>query len=170
MVEIIPASQFKDMKLSLINGKLKIKGSFEELENIKSLFIDNSDYEVDLDSLGFLELTKKEERKILEEPVYALVEQMPQFPGGETAIRNIISNTIQYPADAVSEKIQGRVFVSFIISRDGKIRKAKVTEGICPSLDEEALRVINSLPLWKPGMQNGKKVNVSYTVPINFSL
>ncbi|MBN1820530.1 MAG: M56 family metallopeptidase [Prolixibacteraceae bacterium] len=169
MVEIIPVSEFQDMKLSLINGKLKIKGSFEELDKIKSLFADNKDFTVDLDSLGFLELSKKED-KLIDGPVYAIVEEMPRFPGGENAMRKYISNTIQYPEDAVSENIQGRVFVSFIIAKDGYVKNASVAEGVYPSLDKEALRVINSLPEWRPGKQEGKKVNVSYTVPINFQL
>jgi len=104
------------------------------------------------------------------EEVFVIVEQMPEFPGGETALRKYIANAIKYPVIAQENGIQGKVFVTFVVDKDGSITQAKVTRGIDPSLDKEALRVINSLPGWVPGRQGGKPVKVSYTVPISFVL
>lgn len=105
-----------------------------------------------------------------DEQVFFIVEEMPEFPGGESALRNFIAQTIKYPVAAQELGIQGRVYVTFIVSKSGKVADAKIARGVDPVLDQEALRVVNALPLWKPGIQRGKPVNVSYTVPINFSL
>lgn len=105
-----------------------------------------------------------------DEQVFFIVEEMPEFPGGEAALRNFIAQTIKYPVAAQDLGIQGRVYVSFVVSKTGKVTDAKIARGVDPVLDQEALRVVNALPLWKPGIQRGKPVNVSYTVPINFAL
>jgi len=113
---------------------------------------------------------EKEETKEEEAEIFVIVEDMPEFPGGEVALRRWIANNIKYPVIAAENGIQGRVYVQFVVDRDGSISNAKIARGIDPSLDQEALRVVNSLPKWKPGMQRGKPVRVSYTVPINFQL
>jgi protein TonB len=105
-----------------------------------------------------------------DEQVFFIVEEMPEYPGGEAALRNFIAQTIKYPTAAQELGIQGRVYVTFVVSKTGKVTDAKIARGVDPVLDKEALRVVNALPLWKPGIQRGKPVNVSYTVPINFSL
>ncbi|MCF6356730.1 MAG: TonB family protein, partial [Draconibacterium sp.] len=94
--------------------------------------------------------------------------EMPQFPGGELALRNFIAENIQYPETALEKGIQGKVYVSFIINTKGKVTDAKISRGVDPSLNKEALRVINLLPLWKPGKQRGEFVDVTYTVPVSF--
>ena len=95
---------------------------------------------------------------------------MPQFPGGEDALSRFIAKTVQYPIAAQQNGIQGRVTCSFIINPDGSISDAEVTQGVDPSLDKEALRVINQMPKWTPGMQRGKAVKVKYTTPVTFRL
>ena len=105
-----------------------------------------------------------------EDEVFFIVEQMPEFPGDELALRNYISNSIIYPESSVEKGIQGKVYVSFVVSKAGMVTKARVVRGVDPQIDREALRVIKTLPKWKPGMQNDKAVNVAYTVPINFKL
>ncbi|HKJ43809.1 MAG TPA: energy transducer TonB [Sunxiuqinia sp.] len=102
--------------------------------------------------------------------VFFIVEDMPEFPGGELALRKFIANAIKYPVIAQENGIQGKVYVNFVVNKDGSVTDAKIARGVDPSLDKEALRVINSLPKWKPGKQRGKPVRVSYTVPINFVL
>ncbi len=114
-------------------------------------------------------LTKTKEPPA-DEQVFFIVEDMPEFPGGEAALRNFIAQTIKYPVAAQELGIQGRVYVTFIVSKSGKVADAKIARGVDPVLDQEALRVVNALPLWEPGIQRGKPVNVSYTVPINFAL
>lgn len=104
-----------------------------------------------------------------EDGVYMVAEQMPQFPGGDDALRKYLVESIKYPALA-GELGVGRVFVSFVIDKDGSVTDAKVVRGVDPLLDKEALRVVNAMPKWEPGIQYGKAVKVQYTVPINFSL
>jgi protein TonB len=108
--------------------------------------------------------------EVPEEQVFVIVEQMPSFPGGEDALRKFIANSIKYPVIAQENGIQGKVYVTFVVDRDGSVTQAKVARGVDPSLDKEALRVVNSLPKWVPGKQGGKPVKVSFTVPIYFVL
>jgi protein TonB len=111
-----------------------------------------------------------EEKEKVEEEIFVVVENMPEFPGGELALRKFISSAIKYPSIAQENGIQGKVFVNFVVDRDGRISNAKIARGVDPSIDKEALRVVMTLPKWKPGMQRGKTVRVSYTVPISFQL
>ena len=113
-------------------------------------------------------ISAKEEEEEEEAQVFFIVEDMPEFPGGEMALRTYIANQIKYPVIAQENGIQGKVYVTFVVGKDGAVRDAKIARGVDPSIDKEALRVINTLPKWKPGKQRGKAVNVSYTVPINF--
>jgi len=115
-------------------------------------------------------ISAKEEEEEEEAQVFFIVEDMPEFPGGEMALRTYIANQIKYPVIAQENGIQGKVYVTFVVGKDGAVRDAKIARGVDPSIDKEALRVINTLPKWKPGKQRGKAVNVSYTVPINFQL
>jgi len=163
----------QEMKVSFVDGKLKIEGAEENLEKIKSLFSDDSGFEISDDSLGNILLVKKENKTTSlqkDEPVFYIVEDMPEFPGGEGALRKFITNSVEYPDIAVKSGIQGKVYVSFIVKKDGSVANARIARGVDPSLDKEALRVINNLPKWKPGLQRGTPVNVNYTVPINFLL
>jgi TonB family protein len=102
--------------------------------------------------------------------VYQIVEEMPQYPGGEQALLKYVSDNITYPQEAKDKEIQGRVFVSFVIEKDGSVNEVKVLRSIGGGCDEEAVRVIKGMPKWKPGKQEGKPVRVSYTMPINFKL
>lgn len=111
---------------------------------------------------------KEEEEETAE--VFFIVEDMPEFPGGEMALRAFIGNAIKYPVIAQENGIQGKVYVTFVVGKDGSVSNATIARGVDASLDKEALRVVNTLPKWKPGKQRGKPVNVSYTVPINFQL
>lgn len=115
-------------------------------------------------------IIQQEEEQAEESQVFFIVEDMPEFPGGEMALRKFIANAIKYPVIAQENGIQGKVYVNFVVDKDGSVTNAKIARGVDPSLDKEALRVVNSLPKWKPGMQRGKPVKVSYTVPISFVL
>jgi len=101
---------------------------------------------------------------------YSFVEQMPEFPGGEAALRKYLSTSVKYPTIAMENGIQGKVFVSFVVDTNGSISNVKITRGVDSSLDKEAMRVVKAMPKWIPGKQNGEAVRVSYTVPINFVL
>ena len=97
-------------------------------------------------------------------------ETMPQFPGGLGVMMKYLAANIKYPASAVKAKKQGRVIVTFIVQKDGSVSHAKIAKSVDPELDAEALRIVKGMPKWTPGTQNGKPVNVKYTLPVNFSL
>ena len=102
--------------------------------------------------------------------IYDVVEQTPQFPGGDKKLIEFISKNIHYPLIAQENGIQGRVIVRFVVTRTGKVDKCEVLRSLNPGCDREALRVIRLLPQWIPGKQNGENVSVWYTIPINFKL
>ena len=99
-----------------------------------------------------------------------VVEQMPSFPGGQKALIEYLTANVRYPDDCEETCVQGRVVVSFVVERDGSITEAKVVKSVYPSLDEEALRVVNSMPKWIPGSLNGERVRTKYMIPITFRL
>jgi TonB family protein len=102
--------------------------------------------------------------------IYYVVEKMPQFPGGESELMNYIAKSIKYPADAQAKGIQGRIITRFVVNKQGKVEQAEIIRGVDLSCDNEALRVINAMPQFIPGEQNGEKVSVYYTLPITFKL
>lgn len=106
-----------------------------------------------------------------DEPVsMAMVEQKPSFPGGDAAMYQWLSNNIVYPPAASEEGVSGRVVVEFVVDKDGSITRARVVRQRHPALDREALRVVNSMPKWIPGRNNGQPVKVTYTLPVTFRL
>ena len=105
-----------------------------------------------------------------EDTVYQIVEQMPQYTGGEEAMMKYVAENIKYPQEAKDKNISGRVFIGFVIEKDGSVSNVKVVRGIGGGCDEEAVRVIKEMPKWKPGMQKGKPVRVNYMMPIFFKL
>lgn len=103
-----------------------------------------------------------------EDMIYQVVEEMPEFPGGMSALMEYIKTNIRYPETSRKNGVQGRVIVRFVVTKDGSIEQARVVRNINSELDEEALRVIRSMPRWKPGKQDGKEKNVEFTVPVTF--
>ena len=102
--------------------------------------------------------------------IYQIVDEMPQYPGGEKAMMEYVAKNVKYPQEAKDKEIQGRVFVSFVVEKDGSVSTVKVLRGIGGGCDEEAVRVVSSMPKWKPGIKDGKPVRVSYMMPLNFKL
>ncbi|MBR3067817.1 MAG: energy transducer TonB [Prevotella sp.] len=115
-------------------------------------------------------VVEKVEQKEEETKVFEVVEQMPQFPGGDGALMQYLSSHIKYPVVAEENGIQGRVVCTFVVERNGSITDVRVVKSVDPSLDKEAVRVIKSMPNWIPGKQNGSAVRVKYTVPVTFRL
>jgi len=105
-----------------------------------------------------------------DDKVFEVVEQEPQFPGGQKALMQYLSNNINYPKQAREQGTDGRVIVQFIVKKDGSISQIKVMKGLGYGLDEEAIRLVKNMPNWQPGVQGGSKVNVQYTLPIKFDL
>ena len=102
--------------------------------------------------------------------VYQICEEMPDFPGGMRECMNFLGKNIKYPTSAIENGIEGRVIIQFIVNRDGSIIEPKVVREVDPALDKEALRVVNMMPKWKPGKQDGEAVRVKYTIPVMFRL
>ena len=106
-----------------------------------------------------------------DETIYVTVENLPEFPGGQQALFSYLKENVKYPTIAKENGIQGRVVCTFVVEKDGRITNVEVVRsGGDPSLDKEAVRVIKSMPKWKPGMQRGQAVRVKFTIPVKFSL
>ena len=125
--------------------------------------------QVEKDELSVSETSLKQAEMTADE-VYFTVEEMPEFEGGDLALKKFIVENVKYPEQAKINGIQGRVFIQFVVNQKGEIEQVKVVRGVDAALDAEAIRVISLLPKWKPGKQSGKPVRVSFTVPINFEL
>lgn len=113
---------------------------------------------------GVMEITSKSKTP------FSLIEEMPSFPGGVEALRTFVSSTMKYPVIALENGIQGQVYVKFVVEKTGTVTNIKISRGVDPSLDNEALRIVKSMPKWNPGKQNGETVEVAYVIPVNFEL
>lgn len=114
--------------------------------------------------------TEVVEDVVVEDEIYVAVENMPEFPGGTAQLMKYLSSRIKYPTISQEMGTSGKVIVQFVVDKDGSIISPEVVRGVDPYLDKEALRVISTMPKWKPGEQNGKKVRVKFTVPVSFTL
>ena len=110
------------------------------------------------------------EEEPAEDEIFVVLEEMPSFPGGEAALMAYLQKNIQYPAIASENNIQGRVFCTFVVNKDGSVVDVEVLRGVDPSLDREAVRVLKGMPKWTPGKQRGKPVRARYSVPVIFRL
>lgn len=127
------------------------------------------------DQTEFIDISALEEIVLEPEPEpddvpFQIVEDMPEFPGGQQALLKYLSDHIKYPSICRENNIQGRVVLQFIVNKDGSIVDVEVIKPVNPSLDKEAVRVVSTMPKWKAGSQRGKPVRVKYTLPVNFRL
>ena len=131
---------------------------------------------VEIEVEAEIETTESDEMVAIEieeesdEEFFMVVENMPEFPGGDLGLMKYIQKNVKYPPIAKEYNITGKVFVSFIVDKSGSVSDVKIARGVDKSLDAEALRVVKSLPKYKPGKQRGKAVRVMFTIPINFTL
>ncbi|MCD8296723.1 MAG: energy transducer TonB, partial [Prevotella sp.] len=116
------------------------------------------------------EIAQPEPPKEEETKVFDVVEEMPSFPGGQGALMEYLQKNIKYPVVAAENGIEGRVIVRFVVSKDGSISNVTVVRSVDSALDKEAIRVVESMPKWIPGKQNGASVNVNFTLPVTFKL
>ncbi len=112
----------------------------------------------------------REEEEVVETEIFTVVESMPEFPGGAEQMMIFIAKNMKYPPMARESGIQGRVFVNFVVEPNGSVSNVKVLRGIGGGCDEEAIRVVESMPKWTPGRQRGKAVRVSFNLPVRFTL
>jgi TonB family protein len=124
----------------------------------------NADIKIDM-PLGDTKPDTEDPNKI-----FTSVEQIPVFPGGFEGFSKYLAQNIHYPADAVKNKVEGKVFLTFVVERNGSLADIKVLRGVSPDIDAEALRVMKASPHWRPGIQNGRPVRVQFSVPISFKL
>lgn len=126
----------------------------------------------DLNKTRIIDQVVAEEKPVEEEKVYnmAMVEQQPEFPGGQAAMYKWLSDHMNYPAVAAEEGVQGKVIVEFVVSKTGAVENVRVLRGRHPALDKEAVRVVKAMPNWNPGRNNSQPVKVTYTLPVQFKL
>lgn len=126
----------------------------------------------DLNKTRIIDQVVAEEKPVEEEKVYnmAMVEQQPEFPGGQAAMYKWLSDHMNYPAVAAEEGVQGKVIVEFVVSKTGAVENVRVLRGRHPALDKEAVRVVKAMPNWNPGRNNSQPVKVTYTLPVIFKL
>lgn len=154
-----PPPKFTDV-LNIVEDDIELE---EELEI--------EDTEIDEDTqIEIIDIGSDEDEEVDDAQVFMVVEQMPSFPGGDAALMKFLRDNVKYPHIAQEHGIQGRVYVSFVVSKDGSIRDVGVARSVDPALDNEAIRVVQAMPKWEPGKQRGKAVNVKYMLPVNFVL
>ena len=151
-------TQDQIMQTNTAIGALDVKGNSDQGEILK------------VTQRVETEPVKAEPKPEVENKVFDVVEQMPSFPGGPSALMQYLSSNIKYPVVAQENGVQGRVVVSFVVERDGSITDVQVARSVDPSLDREAQRVVRNMPRWIPGKQNGQAVRVKYNVPVAFRL
>ena len=153
-----------------VSDTMKAEGKKTACKSDVELVIPGDIVEVDDVTEGFIapEVGEVENSDMVD--VYTIVEQMPEFPGGEAELIHFISKNINYPQEAKEKGIQGRVFIGFVIEKDGSVSNVRNLRGVDSELDAEAIRVVKSMPKWKPGKHNGEFVRVSYQIPILFKL
>ena len=127
-------------------------------------------YAQDYEKVKEEETPKTDNKETDEEEIFQVVEEMPEFPGGMEKLLEYLGKNIKYPSIAMAQGIQGRVLIEFVVNKDGSIVEPKAIRSLHPKCDEEAIRVIKTMPKWKPGKQKGKPVRVKFTVPVTFLL
>lgn len=135
--------------------------------------VEDIDINVEVDQKVAIEVyvpPVRQEEEVVEQEIFTVVESMPEFPGGASKMMEFIARNIKYPPMARESGIQGRVFVNFVVEPDGSVSNVKVLRGIGGGCDEEAIRVVETMPKWTPGRQRGKAVRVSFNLPVRFTL
>ncbi|THG55401.1 MULTISPECIES: energy transducer TonB [Muribaculum] len=179
--EVLPEEVLNTVKVTELaivdDDKVKAEDEIKNQDDLKetTTAFGQSDFDKGTDDRNVVrehkdEIVVEEKKPVEENKVFTAVEQMPQFPGGESALMQYISKNIKYPPVAMENGIQGRVVVQFVVTKTGKIGEVKIARGKDPDLDKEAMRVVKSLPDFIPGKMNGQAVNVWYTLPVTFKL
>ncbi|NVO20649.1 MAG: energy transducer TonB [Bacteroidetes bacterium] len=138
--------------------------------DISTIDVKGNSNDADAQDLADLNATKKEVVEEVYEKPFTVVEQMPEFPGGEQSMMKFLRENIKYPQMARESGIAGSVYVTFVVNKSGQISDVRILRGIGGGCDEEALRVVRAMPSWIPGRQNGKSVPVQFNLPIKFTL
>ena len=143
----------------------------DDVELEQQEIVTSEDSQTEAQTQTFVAPVVEEEEEESAQQIFTVVEEMPDFPdGGLQGLLKFLAKNIKYPVIAQENGIQGRVVCAFVVNKDGSIVDIEVLRGVDPSLDKEAVRVLSTMPKWKPGKQRGKPVRVKYTVPVMFRL
>jgi len=184
---IPPNTDEKTTTFILDGHKLQVTATADGLKKLMNVISESGDYERVINSTSINEITflsknnkvdeiavvgfNSQEKSVkTDDEVFVVVEEMPEFPGGNLEMRKFLAQNVKYPVEAQKKGIQGKVYVTFVVNKDGSVSNAKISRSVDPILDAEAVRVVSILPKWKPGRQRGQDVAVLFTVPINFAL
>ncbi len=183
----IPTNPEKQTKTILVDGhEVQVSGDAAGVEKLLNAITESDDYKLKTDAAsGLVTLVSKtnkveeltvtglatnEKSDIAQDEVFVVVDEMPEYPGGLMGLRTFLASNVKYPVVAQEKHITGKVYVNFVVEKDGTVGLVKIARGVDPSLDTEAIRVVKLLTNWKPGKEKGKDVRVSFTVPIQFAL
>ncbi len=167
MVEITKQEQPKPQPVEVPKQTTQLTVVDDDVE------VEDVDINADVDQNEVIEeyvAPEIEEEEIVEAEIFTIVEEMPEFPGGMAKLAEYLGKNIKYPQMARESGIQGRVFVNFVVETDGSVSNVNIMRSLGGGCDEEAMRVVKSMPKWKAGKQRGKPVRVSYILPVNFKL
>jgi len=167
IVQITQQEQPEPPKAPQVTTILEVVGDDEIIQDEIDISIEDRP---DQAAQTYIPVLVEEAPEPVAEEIFTFVEEYPEFPGGEKALYEYIKNNIRYPEVARTSGITGTVYVQFVVEKDGSISDVKVLRGIGGGCDEEAVRVVKSMPKWKPGKQRGQPVRVYYTLPIDFKI
>ena len=128
------------------------------------------DDEQEIKNVEITQVKVEEEEEVAEEPIFTVVESEPEFPGGMEALYKYLAQNIKYPQLARENGITGKVYVTFVVEKDGSIANPRILRDIGGGCGAEAIRVVKAMPKWSPGKQRGKAVRVQFNLPVNFNL
>lgn len=142
----------------------------DDEQEIKNEFVVNAEVNDETKNIAITPVQFEEEEEVVEEQIFTVVENEPEFPGGMDALYKYLSQNIKYPQLARENGITGKVYVTFVVEKDGSIANPKILRDIGGGCGAEAIRVVKAMPKWNPGKQRGKAVRVQFNLPVNFNL
>ena len=148
--------------------EIKVVDNNEAIENEYKVFDAGDD--ANKEAQAYTPVQVKEEVEVVDDPIFVVVEELPEFPGGDAALYKFLAENINYPKLAVEAGITGKVYIRFVVEKDGSISQATIRHDIGGGCGAEALRVVKSMPKWKPGKQCRKPVRTDFTLPVSFEL
>ena len=142
----------------------------DDEQEIKNDLVVNAEVTEETKNVDIVQVKVEEEEEVAEEPIFTVVESEPEFPGGMEALYKYLAQNIKYPQLARENGITGKVYVTFVVEKDGSIANPRILRDIGGGCGAEAIRVVKAMPKWSPGKQRGKAVRVQFNLPVNFNL
>ncbi len=142
----------------------------DDEQEIKNELVVNAEVTEETKNVEITQVKVEEEEEVAEEPIFTVVESEPEFPGGMEALYKYLAQNIKYPQLARENGITGKVYVTFVVEKDGSIANPRILRDIGGGCGAEAIRVVKAMPKWSPGKQRGKAVRVQFNLPVNFNL